>query len=331
MYTRDDIIEALKEASKEVTDDCQMAGVLTAGAIILGVSEDTVNSLIADRTYIPWISVRGLWNDYAVGFEYPDGTDVMCQDSGWTYDDARRMQEDGDGQWFVEGSLTGEWSRTANPVNGTMMYAVYRLKDITKVDGGENREILTNYTTNKECMEQLAEELNIRGCSKFDDAAGFALDFLANYVEFEPWEILPNSDDTSYTVIRCAGCADEDEILRTNDKELCEKVVRELNGAKIADHDTAVEVVKKKQAKSFIGDPEKMVDFFRLRKSDFLETYSYISEESYDATCYDCLDAAGYDKNLVDPADMTGVDICSIIDGIQKQEWLLKKGGAKDA
>ena len=329
MYTRDDIIEALRKASREVTDDCQMAGILTAGALILGVSEDTVNSLIADRTYIPWISVRKLWNDYAVGFEYPDGTDVMCQDSGWTYDDARRMQEDGDGKWFVEGALTGKWSRTANPVNGTMMYAVYRLKDITKVDGGENREILTKYTTNKECMEQLAEELNIRGCSKFDDAAGFALDFLANYVEFEPWEILPNSNDTSYTVIRCAGCADEDEILRTNDKELCEKVVRELNGAKIADHDTAVEVVKKKQAKSFIGDPEKMVDFFFVSRSAFLETYSYVTEQDYDETCYDILERAGYEANLVEPEDMNGFMLHQIVDGLQKWEWLLSRGGDK--
>ncbi len=49
MYTREDIIASIRQAADEATDDCQYSGVLTLGAIILGVSEDTVMEMIADR------------------------------------------------------------------------------------------------------------------------------------------------------------------------------------------------------------------------------------------------------------------------------------------
>ena len=35
---------------------------------------------------------------------------------------------------------------------------------------------------------------------------------------------------------------------------------------------------------SFIDDKEKMLDFFTLTKEEFLEFYSYITEEEYEAT-----------------------------------------------
>lgn len=38
---------------------------------------------------------------------------------------------------------------------------------------------------------------------------------------------------------------------------------------------------------SFITDKEKMRDFFRLSKRDFLNSYSYLSEKEYDSTFYD--------------------------------------------
>lgn len=38
---------------------------------------------------------------------------------------------------------------------------------------------------------------------------------------------------------------------------------------------------------SFIGDEEKMKDFPKLSKEDFLSSYSYLSEEEYEATVYD--------------------------------------------
>ena len=34
----------------------------------------------------------------------------------------------------------------------------------------------------------------------------------------------------------------------------------------------------------FIDDYEKMFDFFRLSKEEFLTSYSYLTEEEYDAT-----------------------------------------------
>ena len=37
------------------------------------------------------------------------------------------------------------------------------------------------------------------------------------------------------------------------------------------------------EATSFISDQEKMVDFFTISRKDFLEFYSYITEEEYQA------------------------------------------------
>ena len=34
----------------------------------------------------------------------------------------------------------------------------------------------------------------------------------------------------------------------------------------------------------FVDDEEKMKDFFELTKEEFLESYSYLTEEEYDAT-----------------------------------------------
>ena len=49
VWTKEDVIEAIKKASEEVTNDCSYSGVLTLGAILLGVSEDTVMELIEDE------------------------------------------------------------------------------------------------------------------------------------------------------------------------------------------------------------------------------------------------------------------------------------------
>jgi hypothetical protein len=40
---------------------------------------------------------------------------------------------------------------------------------------------------------------------------------------------------------------------------------------------------------SFIDDQEKMVDFFKLTKEEFLNFYSYLTEEEYEATKQDVL------------------------------------------
>ena len=38
---------------------------------------------------------------------------------------------------------------------------------------------------------------------------------------------------------------------------------------------------------SFIDDDEKMIDFVLLTKEEFLQSYSYLTEEEYDATVID--------------------------------------------
>lgn len=35
---------------------------------------------------------------------------------------------------------------------------------------------------------------------------------------------------------------------------------------------------------SFIGDPEKMLDYYIMTKDEFLKSYSYLTEDEYDAT-----------------------------------------------
>lgn len=45
---------------------------------------------------------------------------------------------------------------------------------------------------------------------------------------------------------------------------------------------------------SFINDQEKMVDFFTIDKVDFLNFYSYLTDEEYEATKQDVLSRSGY-------------------------------------
>lgn len=37
--------------------------------------------------------------------------------------------------------------------------------------------------------------------------------------------------------------------------------------------------------KDFTTDWEKMYDFWRMTKDEFLDSYSYLTEEEYDSTC----------------------------------------------
>ena len=58
---------------------------------------------------------------------------------------------------------------------------------------------------------------------------------------------------------------------------------------------------------SFVDDGEKMRDFFDLTKEEFLESYSYLTEEEYDAT-------AEYVKehNLAKPLWVCNNCLCAI-------------------
>lgn len=65
--------------------------------------------------------------------------------------------------------------------------------------------------------------------------------------------------------------------------------------------------MKSIQTTPFVDDGEKMRDFFDLTKEEFLESYSYLTEEEYDAT-------AEYVKehNLVKPLWICNHCLCAI-------------------
>ena len=72
---------------------------------------------------------------------------------------------------------------------------------------------------------------------------------------------------------------------------------------------------------SFINDQEKMVDFFSVNRKDFLEFYSYISKEEYNATIQDVLNRSGYwNADCIEVDD--GVIIGKILHSIMLTEWL---------
>ena len=58
MYTEEDIVKAIAQADREVTDDCMAAGVYTLGAIILGVSEDTIMAMLEAKDGVEYLRNR---------------------------------------------------------------------------------------------------------------------------------------------------------------------------------------------------------------------------------------------------------------------------------
>ena len=50
IYTESDIWAAVRQAADECTDDCSYGGILSLAAIILNVSEDTMNDKLNDDT-----------------------------------------------------------------------------------------------------------------------------------------------------------------------------------------------------------------------------------------------------------------------------------------
>lgn len=75
---------------------------------------------------------------------------------------------------------------------------------------------------------------------------------------------------------------------------------------------------------SFIDDQEKMIDFFTITKEEFLNFYSYLTEEEYEATARDVLDRSGYwnKKALAENKDVEGIAIGKIIQSIMMIEML---------
>ena len=53
---------------------------------------------------------------------------------------------------------------------------------------------------------------------------------------------------------------------------------------------------------TFIKDKEKMKDFLKLNKEDFLKSYSYLLEEEYDATVWEYIKRTrnAYKRQILD-------------------------------
>lgn len=56
-----------------------------------------------------------------------------------------------------------EWRVTSNPIAGTMLYAVYRLRDKDEIDHSGNREMRGGWWDRRHDAERLAEVLNNDG------------------------------------------------------------------------------------------------------------------------------------------------------------------------
>ena len=79
---------------------------------------------------------------------------------------------------------------------------------------------------------------------------------------------------------------------------------------------------------SFINDKEKMSDFILISKEEFLESYSYLTEESYVATVVDILERLELDivGDLIEDAEnLEGKEIGSIVLSQMMIDWLSTK------
>lgn len=79
-----------------------------------------------------------------------------------------------------------------------------------------------------------------------------------------------------------------------------------------------VEQTKEKEISSFIDDAEKMRDFIILSKEDFLKSYSYINEGSYDLTKKEYDSMRGIDLDYL--AERTGVRKIYIVSQTEANE-----------
>ena len=90
------------------------------------------------------------------------------------------LKEFGSPEKETEQDKHSEWSVTANPVGGEMLYSVYRQIDTSKVDYSGNRENPCGYVTDRKAMEELAEKLNANYITDLDEAKAYADKFLAD-------------------------------------------------------------------------------------------------------------------------------------------------------
>lgn len=84
--------------------------------------------------------------------------------------------------------------------------------------------------------------------------------------------------------VRCLNCGHEFKLRKIWNDELIPEgfftVCPECKGSFDIDDDVSDNIRKK----MFIDDVAKMADFFHMPKDDFLASYSYLTEDEYDAT-----------------------------------------------
>ena len=74
----------------------------------------------------------------------------------------------------------------------------------------------------------------------------------------------------------------------------------------------------------FMYDQEKMVDFFVLSKEEFLASYSYLTNEDYEATVKEVIKASGY-YNPEACEGFEGNKLRDVVLGCMMTLWLCKK------
>lgn len=74
----------------------------------------------------------------------------------------------------------------------------------------------------------------------------------------------------------------------------------------------------------FMPDQEKMVDFFILSKEEFLASYSYLTDEDYEATVKEVIKASGY-WNPRACEGLDGRELRDIALGCMMTLWLIRR------
>lgn len=95
------------------------------------------------------------------------------------------------------------------------------------------------------------------------------MDTIHNMVYFD-WDGVDNECEFKYNCYNCGN-----EVAKTTEE--LKKMYHNRN-----------------KAHGFLDDKEKMADFFMLTKNEFLKSYSYLTEEEYDATVEDVKKVKGW-------------------------------------
>lgn len=114
-------------------------------------------------------------------------------------------------------NLNDEWSVTANPVGGEMLYSVYRLIDRTAVDHSSNRENPCSYFPDRSLMIKLADELNANCIIELNEAKEYSDKFLAEHFE--------KSEQQKFGVISLESRTGERAYFEITDKVDCDDVI----------------------------------------------------------------------------------------------------------